>query len=59
MPNHSLMRITRWLTILFAALAGVYLLAGGIWLSSLGGPPYYVIAGLVFLAVALLTHRRK
>jgi len=59
MPNHSPMRVARWLTILFAALAGVYLVAGGIWLTSLGGSPYYIVAGIVFLAVAFLTQRQS
>ncbi|QYD73496.1 glucose/quinate/shikimate family membrane-bound PQQ-dependent dehydrogenase [Paraburkholderia edwinii] len=50
---------TRWLTILFAALSGLYLLVGGIWLISVRGSPYYVIAGIAMLAVAWLVFQRN
>jgi len=47
------------LTAVFAALSGLYLLIGGIWLAKLGGSVYYIIAGVVELAVAWLLFRRR
>jgi len=47
------------LTALFAALCGLYLLIGGVWLVTLGGSWYYPIAGLVMLGVAWLLWRGK
>lgn len=41
------------------ALIGLVLLGGGIWLITLGGSVYYVITGLVMIAVAMLLWRRK
>tara|TARA_R110001583_G_scaffold16561_11_gene67823 strand:+ start:5090 stop:7393 length:2304 start_codon:yes stop_codon:yes gene_type:complete len=38
---------------------GVVLATGGSWLLSLGGSPYYVIAGVAFIAVALLLKKQK
>ena len=55
----SLSRILVILTVLFAALSGVYLLVGGIWLAKLGGSLYYIVAGLVMLATAWLLYRRR
>ncbi|AXF05369.1 glucose/quinate/shikimate family membrane-bound PQQ-dependent dehydrogenase [Paraburkholderia hospita] len=49
--------VARWLSVLFAVLAGLYLLIGGIWLVTIGGSPYYIVAGVVLLAVAWLIHR--
>ncbi|MFM0019049.1 glucose/quinate/shikimate family membrane-bound PQQ-dependent dehydrogenase [Paraburkholderia azotifigens] len=49
--------VIAWLTILFALLAGLYLLTGGIWLVMMGGSPYYIVAGIVLLAVAWLIYR--
>lgn len=46
-------------TALFAALCGLYLLAWGIWLASLGGSLYYIITGVLMLAVAWLLVRRS
>ena len=51
--------IGRLLSVLFAALAGLYLLIGGIWLTAIGGSPYYVIAGVVMLVTAALLYRRR
>ncbi|WP_413501765.1 glucose/quinate/shikimate family membrane-bound PQQ-dependent dehydrogenase [Serratia proteamaculans] len=47
------------ITALFAALSGLYLLGGGIWLAKLGGSLYYIIAGLVLLVTAWLLARRR
>lgn len=47
------------ITALFAALSGLYLLGGGIWLAKLGGSLYYIIAGLVLLVTAWLLVRRR
>ena len=47
------------ITALFAALSGLYLLGGGIWLAKLGGSLYYIIAGLVLLATSWLLFRRR
>ncbi|MFS2224619.1 glucose/quinate/shikimate family membrane-bound PQQ-dependent dehydrogenase [Pantoea sp. B65] len=55
----SLSRVLVILTVLFAALSGVYLLVGGIWLAKLGGSLYYIVAGLVMLITAWLLYRRR
>ncbi|KAF1049628.1 MAG: Quinoprotein glucose dehydrogenase [Burkholderia gladioli] len=47
------------LTWLFALLAGLYLLAGGIWLAAIGGSAYYVVAGIVLLVFAWLIRGRR
>ncbi len=48
------------LTALVSAASGVVLLVGGINLLTLGGSPYYAIAGAVFVIVAaLLVLRRR
>ncbi|GBQ90114.1 PQQ-dependent membrane-bound glucose dehydrogenase [Gluconacetobacter johannae DSM 13595] len=41
------------------ALIGLYLLAGGVWLTALGGSAYYVVAGLMLLVTAGLLFRRR
>lgn len=46
-------------SLLFAALTGLYLLAGGAWLLALGGSAYYVVAGAALLGVAWLLYRRR
>lgn len=46
-------------SLLFTALTGLYLLIGGIWLLSLGGSAYYIVAGAVLLGVAWLLYRRR
>lgn len=46
------------LSVLFWAI-GLALLVGGGWLVSLGGSLYYVIAGIAFIAVALLLKKRS
>ena len=40
------------------ALTGLALLAGGVWLATLGGSWYYLVAGLAFIGSAVLTWRR-
>lgn len=57
--DSSSSRVVRWITVLFAGLSGLYLLIGGVWLSAIGGSVYYVLAGIVLLATALLIHRRN
>ncbi|MDR3097285.1 MAG: membrane-bound PQQ-dependent dehydrogenase, glucose/quinate/shikimate family, partial [Paraburkholderia sp.] len=47
------------ITLLFTALTALYLLAGGAWLLSLGGSPYYVVTGVVLLGVTWLLYRRS
>lgn len=42
-----------------AALTGAALVFGGGWLLSLGGSPYYLLAGLVTIAAAVLLFRRR
>ncbi|MDR5741414.1 MULTISPECIES: glucose/quinate/shikimate family membrane-bound PQQ-dependent dehydrogenase [unclassified Caballeronia] len=51
--------VVKWLTIVFLAISGLYLAGVGIWLVTIGGSPYYVIAGLLMLAVAWLIMRRN
>jgi quinoprotein glucose dehydrogenase len=51
--------IARVLTVAFAALSGLYLLIGGVWLIVSGGSPYYAIAGILMLLTAVLVQRRK
>ncbi|WP_264784284.1 LPXTG cell wall anchor domain-containing protein, partial [Gluconacetobacter azotocaptans] len=47
------------LTAVVCALIGLYLLAGGVWLTALGGSAYYVVAGLMLLVTAGLLFRRR
>lgn len=54
-----LSRIVVIITALFAALSGLYLLVGGIWLTAIGGSLYYIIAGVIYLATAWLLLRRR
>ena len=51
--------IARVLTVVFAALSGLYLLGGGVWLAASGGSIYYVVAGIFMLITAVLVQRRK
>ncbi|WP_144112440.1 glucose/quinate/shikimate family membrane-bound PQQ-dependent dehydrogenase [Paraburkholderia sp. BCC1886] len=59
MQTHASSNIGRFLSVLFAALAGLYLLLGGIWLTAIGGSIYYVVTGFVMLVVAALLYRRR
>ncbi len=47
------------LTAALMALIGLVLLAGGGWLLSLGGSPYYLLAGLGFLVTAILLFQKN
>ena len=47
------------LTALFAALCGLYLLIGGVWLVAIGGSWYYPLAGLAMLGVTLRLWRGR
>ena len=57
--NTSSPRLLVTLTAAFAALCGLYLLIGGVWLVAIGGSWYYPIAGLVMLGVAWMLLRSK
>ncbi|WP_284324303.1 glucose/quinate/shikimate family membrane-bound PQQ-dependent dehydrogenase [Cypionkella aquatica] len=46
------------LGVIFAAIGAILLLGGG-WLLSLGGSPYYLVAGLGFLATGILLLRKR
>lgn len=47
------------ITSLVLFLLGLALGAGGVWLASLGGSWYYIIAGLAFIITAWLLYRRR
>lgn len=47
------------LTAIVFDLIGVVLLGGGAWLVALGGSPYYLIAGLVFLVTGILLFLKR
>ncbi|MBN3856352.1 glucose/quinate/shikimate family membrane-bound PQQ-dependent dehydrogenase [Paraburkholderia sp. Ac-20340] len=47
------------ITLLFIALTSLYLLIGGAYLLSLGGSAYYVVTGVLLLAVTWLLYRRR
>ncbi|SFH69339.1 glucose/quinate/shikimate family membrane-bound PQQ-dependent dehydrogenase [Bradyrhizobium sp. Gha] len=57
----TLFRETPWLaiTIVVLTIMGLYLLLGGVWLTTLGGSPYYVIAGIVLLFTCWLLANRS
>lgn len=59
MNNPSSGSVLKTITVIIAAVFGLVLLIGGIWLAVLGGSWYYIIAGLFFLATAALLHRLK
>ncbi len=42
-----------------AIILGLFLLIGGIYLAVLGGSWYYIIAGLFFIATAILLQKLK
>ncbi|SOC35437.1 quinoprotein glucose dehydrogenase [Rhizobium subbaraonis] len=47
------------LTAIVFDLIGVVLLGGGAWLVALGGSPYYLVAGLVFLVTGILLFLKR
>ncbi|WP_368565662.1 outer membrane protein assembly factor BamB family protein, partial [Acinetobacter bereziniae] len=47
----------RTFTIAIAVVFGLVLLIGGIWLAALGGSWYYIIAGILFIATAILLRK--
>ncbi|MDR5763092.1 PQQ-binding-like beta-propeller repeat protein [Caballeronia sp. LZ035] len=49
--------VVKWITLVFLALSGLYLIIGGGWLVAIGGSPYYLIAGIVTLVIAWLVLR--
>ncbi len=57
--NSSSYGVIRFLTVLFAALTGAFMLIGGIWLAAIGGSWYYIIGGAVMLITAFLIWRRN
>src|SRR5580693_4432740 len=59
MQKRATSDVGRLLSVLFAALAGLYLLIGGVWLTAIGGSPYYVVTGAVMLVTAALLYRRR
>ncbi|MDR5835946.1 membrane-bound PQQ-dependent dehydrogenase, glucose/quinate/shikimate family [Caballeronia sp. LZ034LL] len=50
-PRRSL-SVPGWLSVVFLALAGLYLVIVGSWLVMIGGTPYYALTGIVLLMVA-------
>jgi len=53
------MKILSRLYLIVLALIGVAVALAGAWLTALGGSPYYLLAGLAWLAAALLLWRRN
>ena len=49
-------RVTTGVAVLLGLMT-LALLGGGVWLVSLGGSPYYALAGLVLAVVAVLLYR--
>ena len=58
MSDHRRSRLLLTLSVL-AALMALAFVAGGAWLLSLGGSPYYLLAGLVLLLVAWQLQRAR
>ncbi|WP_225774660.1 glucose/quinate/shikimate family membrane-bound PQQ-dependent dehydrogenase [Pseudomonas sp. Marseille-Q5115] len=50
---------SRNVSVVIAALFGLVLLIGGVWLATLGGSLYYLVAGVVLLVVAGMLGRRS
>ncbi|MCH2005490.1 glucose/quinate/shikimate family membrane-bound PQQ-dependent dehydrogenase [Acinetobacter ursingii] len=49
----------RTFTVIIAMVFGLVLLAGGLWLTFLGGSFYYVVIGLLFIVFAILLGKRS
>ncbi|PWC67872.1 glucose dehydrogenase [Azospirillum sp. TSH7] len=52
--THSKRSVALWAMVILLALLGLGSLGGGLWLILLGGSWYYAIAGVLFLATAVL-----
>ncbi|MBA1244200.1 glucose/quinate/shikimate family membrane-bound PQQ-dependent dehydrogenase [Pseudomonas japonica] len=50
---------SRNVSVVIAALFGLVLLIGGVWLATLGGSLYYLVAGVVLLVIAGMLGRRS
>ena len=48
----------RTLTVIIIGLIALFLLIGGVWLATIGGSYYYVIAGVLLLIVAVQLYKR-
>ncbi len=57
MTNPSSRSGFRTLIVAISAIFGLFLLIGGIYLATLGGSLYYIFAGILFLATAILLQR--
>ncbi|WP_182086896.1 membrane-bound PQQ-dependent dehydrogenase, glucose/quinate/shikimate family [Aureimonas sp. ME7] len=53
--SRTFLRIMTWLI----GLCGLGLLGGGAWLLGIGGSPFYLVAGILFLVTAILLHHRR
>ena len=59
MTNPSQPSGFRTFVVVVSAIFGLFLLIGGIWLAAIGGSWYYIFAGILFLATAILLQRYK
>jgi len=59
MPSTGRTPLILWIVGICLIVPGLALLAGGIWLASLGGSWYYIVAGLVFIATGILLIIRR
>ena len=59
MSHPSSGSVLKTISAVIAAIFGLILLAGGIYLAVLGGSWYYIIAGLFFIATAVLLQKLK
>ena len=57
--THSKRSVALWAMVILLALLGLGSLGGGLWLILLGGSWYYAIAGVLFLATAVLLVKRS
>lgn len=58
-PTVQHLRLFKRLYVTLATITGLYFLAGGVWLASLHGSPYYAIAGAAYLFSAWQFYRCK
>lgn len=57
--RHAAAAVFRWAVIVVTGLSGAALAAGGAWLITLHGSPYYLIAGAALIVTAALLGRRS